>query len=139
MTAKISAILTMRCSAPSTLICVPAYLSYMNGKGVYDFAVRTITDLVARLLHAAVYSLEDFSWIVPHQANMRIVQAAAKRLGAPLEKFYLNMEEYANTSSASIPIALWEMEAKGLLKKGDLVMLIGFGAGLTYGAQAIRW
>jgi len=111
----------------------------MNGKGVYDFAVRTITDLVARLLHSAVYSLEDFSWIVPHQANMRIVQAAAKRLGAPEEKFYLNMEEYANTSSASIPIALREMEEKSLLKKGDLVMLIGFGAGLTYGAQAIRW
>lgn len=111
----------------------------MNGKAVYDFAVRTITDLVARLLHAAVYSLDDFTWIVPHQANARIVQAAAKRLDAPSEKFYLNMDEYANTSSASIPLALREMEDKGLLKKGDLIMLIGFGAGLTYGAQAIRW
>jgi 3-oxoacyl-[acyl-carrier-protein] synthase-3 len=111
----------------------------MNGKKVYDFAVRTIASLVARLLHEAAYSLEDFAWIVPHQANARIVQAAAKRLGIDESKFYLNMAEYANTSSASIPIALEEMGSKGLLHKGDLVMLVGFGAGLTYGAQAIRW
>lgn len=111
----------------------------MNGQNVYNFAVKTITVLVARLLHQTVYKLEDFAWIVPHQANARIVQAAAKRLKAPEEKFYLNMEEYANTSAASIPLALDEMDRKGLLKKGDLIMLIGFGAGLTYGAQAIRW
>jgi 3-oxoacyl-[acyl-carrier-protein] synthase-3 len=111
----------------------------MNGKKVYDFAVKSITVLVNRLLHAAAYKLEDFTWIVPHQANARIVQAAAKRLHAPEEKFYMNMSEYANTSAASIPIALDEMDRKGLLKKGDLIMLVGFGAGLTYGAQAIRW
>ena len=111
----------------------------MNGKKVYDFAVKSITVLVNRLLHASAYRLEDFAWIVPHQANARIVQAAAKRLKAPEEKFYLNMGEYANTSAASIPIALDEMSGKGFLKKGDLVMLVGFGAGLTYGAQAIRW
>ena len=111
----------------------------MNGQNVYNFAVKTISVLVGRLLHASVYKLEDFAWIVPHQANARIVQAAAKRLGAPEERFYLNLEEYANTSSASIPIALHEMTEKGLLKKGDLVMLIGFGSGLTYGAAAIRW
>ena len=111
----------------------------MNGKKVYDFAVKSITVLVSRLLHAAAYSLEDFRWIVPHQANARIVQAAAKRLHVPEEKFYMNIAEYANTSSASIPIALHEMDAKGLLKTGDLIMLVGFGAGLTYGAQAIRW
>jgi 3-oxoacyl-[acyl-carrier-protein] synthase-3 len=76
---------------------------------------------------------------VPHQANARIVQAAAKRLGLPEERFYMNMDEYANTSAASIPIALGEMEEKGLLKKGDLIMLVGFGAGLTYGAVVVRW
>ena len=76
---------------------------------------------------------------MPHQANARIVQAAAKRLGVPEERFYMNMEEYANTSAASIPIALHEMEGKGLLKRGDLVMLLGFGAGLTYGATVLRW
>jgi len=112
---------------------------YMNGQAVYNFAVKTITVLVERLLHASIYRIEDFAWIVPHQANARIVQAAAKRLGVPEERFYMNLAEYANTSSASIPIALAEMDGKGLLKKGDLIMLIGFGSGLTYGATAIRW
>jgi 3-oxoacyl-[acyl-carrier-protein] synthase-3 len=111
----------------------------MNGKNVYNFAVKSITVLVERIMHTSMYHLEDFAWIVPHQANARIVQAAAKRLGIPEERFYMNMEEYANTSSASIPIALEEMQTKGLLKRGDLVMLLGFGAGLTYGASVIRW
>jgi len=83
--------------------------------------------------------LKDFKWIVPHQANLRIVQAAAKRFGLPEEKFYMNIEEYANTSSASVPIALDEMAGKGLLNKGDLIMTMGFGSGLTYGGCIIRW
>jgi 3-oxoacyl-[acyl-carrier-protein] synthase III len=111
----------------------------MNGKKVYDFAVKSITVLIERIMHATVYKLGDFSWIVPHQANARIVQAAGKRFGIPEEKFYMNMEEYANTSSASIPLALAEMESKGLLKTNDLIMLLGFGSGLTYGAAVIRW
>jgi 3-oxoacyl-[acyl-carrier-protein] synthase-3 len=114
-------------------------LLYMNGKNVYNFAVKSITVLIERLMHASVYSLDEIKWIVPHQANARIVQAAAKRLGIPEERFFMNMEEHANTSAASIPIALCEMEGKGLLKKGDLIMLVGFGAGLTYGATVIRW
>ena len=111
----------------------------MNGKNVYNFAVKAITVLIERVMHAAAYRLEDFSWIVPHQANSRIVQSAAKRFGIPESKFYLNMDEYANTSAASIPIALGEMQEKGLLKPNDLIMLLGFGAGLTYGASIIRW
>ena len=83
--------------------------------------------------------LEDFAWLVPHQANARIVQAAGKRFGIPEEKFYMNIAEYANTSSASIPVALAEMEEKGLLKTNDLIMLLGFGSGLTYGSAVIRW
>jgi 3-oxoacyl-[acyl-carrier-protein] synthase-3 len=79
------------------------------------------------------------SWIVPHQANARIIQAAAKRLCVPEGRFYMNIEEYANTSSASIPIALDEMDAKGLLSRGDLVMLLAFGSGLTYGGTLLRW
>lgn len=117
---------------------VPPVLS-MNGKNVYNFAVKSITVLIERIIHASVYSLDEIKWIVPHQANARIVQAAAKRLGIPEERFYMNMEEYANTSSASIPLALHEMEQKDLLKKGELIMLVGFGAGLTYGATVIRW
>jgi 3-oxoacyl-[acyl-carrier-protein] synthase-3 len=111
----------------------------MNGKKVYDFAVKSITVLIERIMHATAYRLEDFSWIIPHQANARIVQAAGKRFGIPPEKFYMNMEEYANTSAASIPLALTEMSEKGLLKQNDLIMLLGFGAGLTYGASVIRW
>lgn len=111
----------------------------MNGKKVYDFAVKSITVAIERLLHKTVYRLEDFSWIVPHQANARIVQAAAKRFSIPQEKIYMNIEEFANTSAASIPLALSEMAEKGLLKANDLVMLVGFGAGLTYGAAVIRW
>jgi 3-oxoacyl-[acyl-carrier-protein] synthase-3 len=111
----------------------------MNGKNVYNFAVKSITILIERMIHASVYSLAEIRWIVPHQANARIVQAAAKRLGIPEERFFMNMDEYANTSAASIPIALFEMEQKSLLKKGDIIMLVGFGAGLTYGATLIRW
>jgi len=112
---------------------------FMDGKNVYNFAVKSITVLMERIMHASAYRLEDFAWIVPHQANARIVQAAAKRVGVPEERFFMNIEEYANTSAASIPIALDEMSGKGLLKTGDLIMLIGFGAGLTYGASVIRW
>lgn len=111
----------------------------MNGKKVYDFAVKSITDLIERIMHEAAYRLDDFAWIVPHQANARIVQAAGKRCGIPEEKFFMNIEEYANTSSASIPLALSEMDAQGLLKSNDLIMLLGFGSGLTYGAAVIRF
>jgi 3-oxoacyl-[acyl-carrier-protein] synthase-3 len=111
----------------------------MDGKKVYEFAVKSITVLIERIMHATAYSLEDFDWIIPHQANARIVQAAGKRFGVPAEKFYLNIEEYANTSAASIPLALAEMDEKKLLKPGNLIMLVGFGAGLTYGSAVIRW
>jgi len=114
-------------------------LLYMNGRKVYNFAVQTIPNLVNRMLKLCGKKLEEFAWIVPHQANARIIQAAAKRLGAPEERFYLNIEEYANTSSASIPIALNEMDEKGLLKRGDLLMLLAFGSGLTYGGAVLRW
>ena len=111
----------------------------MDGKKVYEFAVKSITVLIERIMHATAYSLEDFDWIIPHQANARIVQAAGKRFGVPAEKFYMNIEEYANTSTASIPLALAEMDEKKLLKPGNLIMLVGFGAGLTYGSAVIRW
>ena len=114
-------------------------LLYMNGRNVYNFAVKTIPELVHRLLEQCGRTLEDIAWIVPHQANARIIQAAAKRLGLSESRFYMNIEEYANTSSASIPIALNEMDEKGLLKRGDLLMLLAFGAGLTYGGTLLRW
>lgn len=111
----------------------------MDGKGVYMFAVKAMTDSIEAIIERTGRPLEDFRWIVPHQANARIVQAAAKRFGIPDDKIYMNIEEFANTSAASIPIAIADLDAKGLLSKGDLIMSMGFGAGLTYGGVAIRW
>jgi 3-oxoacyl-[acyl-carrier-protein] synthase-3 len=111
----------------------------MNGHAVYSFAVKVITETIEKMLKEENISAHDLKLIVPHQANARIVQAAAKRLKIPEEQFYLNIEEYANTSSASIPIALDELNRSGRLRRGDLVMTVGFGGGLTYGGNLIRW
>jgi 3-oxoacyl-[acyl-carrier-protein] synthase-3 len=111
----------------------------MNGQEVYNFAVGAITETIDDLMKAGNFGIDDIAWIVPHQANARIIQAARRRLHIPAEKFYLNIEEYANTSSASIPIALDEMNRGGQLKKGDLILTVGFGGGLTYGGNIIIW
>ena len=111
----------------------------MNGRRVYGFAVRVNTQLINGLLKKHNLTLDDIKYIVPHQANERIIQAAAERLNISMDKFYLNMKDYANTSAASVPIALNEMVEKGLLNRGDLIMTLGFGAGLTYGGNLIRW
>ena len=111
----------------------------INGQAVYNFAVKAMTDTVREILDQEGLSVDDVSFIVPHQANARIIQAATKRLKIPEEKCFLNIEEYANTSAASIPIALDELNRSGKLKKGDLVLTVGFGAGLTYGANLIVW
>ena len=84
-------------------------------------------------------SLEDIDWFVLHQANKRIIDRVAKRLGAPEEKFFENIQHYGNTSAASIPIALDEMVEKGLLKKGQKIVCVGFGAGLTWGGALLEW
>jgi 3-oxoacyl-[acyl-carrier-protein] synthase-3 len=111
----------------------------MNGQAVYNFAVKSVTETIEKLLAEGGIAIEDVERIVPHQANARIVHAAGKRLGIPKEKFFLNIEEYANTSAASIPIALDELNRGGDLKRGDLVMTIGFGGGLTFGGNLIVW
>jgi 3-oxoacyl-[acyl-carrier-protein] synthase-3 len=111
----------------------------MDGRAVYNFAVKAVTDTIEKLLAQEGITIDRVDRIVPHQANARIVQAAGKRLGIPQEKFFLNIEEYANTSSASIPIALDELNRDGKIKKGDLIMTIGFGAGLTSGGNLIIW
>jgi 3-oxoacyl-[acyl-carrier-protein] synthase-3 len=111
----------------------------MDGRQVYNFAVRVMSEGTLELMESSNLTPDDIAWIVPHQANVRIIEAAAKRSKIPLEKFFVNIEEYANTSAASIPIALSEMDQKGLLKQGDLLLTFGFGAGLTYGGNLIRW
>ncbi len=116
----------------------PPYIR-MDGRRVYNFAVSENVELLKEITAKAGIGLDDLDWIIPHQANARIIQAAAKRLGIPEAKVFLNIEDYANTSSATIPIALNDMENRGLLKKGQLLAITGFGAGLTSGAAVIRW
>ena len=111
----------------------------MNGRRVYGFAVRVNETIINTLLKNNNITIDDLDRIIPHQANIRIIQAAAKRLDIPMEKFFVVIEEYANTSAASIPIALNAMMERGELKKGDLILTSGFGAGLTYGGNLIRW
>jgi 3-oxoacyl-[acyl-carrier-protein] synthase-3 len=111
----------------------------MDGRAVYNFAVKAIAGTIETLLAGEGLTINDVARIIPHQANARIVQAAAKRLKIPESKFFLNIEEYANTSAASIPIALDELNRAGELKQGDLIMTIGFGGGLTYGGNLIVW
>lgn len=111
----------------------------MNGRKVYTFAVSVLGKTIETLLGKTGLSLQDITYIVPHQANVRIIEACAKRLDIPMEKFFLNIEEFANTSAASIPIALTEMEQRGLLHPGDLILTVGFGGGLTYGGNLLYW
>ena len=84
-------------------------------------------------------TMDDVKWIEPHQANGLNIQAAANQMKLPESRFYMNLEQRANTSSASIPIALYDLEAEGGLEKGDLVLIVGFGGGLTLGAALLRW
>ena len=111
----------------------------MEGQQVYNFAVRVIVETIRILLEKGRLTVDQIKYIVPHQANVRIIEAAAKRSRIPLEKFYINIQEFANTSAATIPIALAEMQGKHLLEPGDLVLTVGFGAGLTYGGNLLRW
>ncbi len=111
----------------------------MNGREVYNFGIRSCQFLIETLLERNHFSLEDLRLIVPHQANIRMIEALCKRAKIPQELFFMNLEEYGNTSAASIPIALYEAQEKGRLERGDLVLLLGFGAGLNYGGVLIRW
>ncbi len=111
----------------------------MEGRQVYNFAVKVIVDTIQLLLEKTGQSIERIKYILPHQANVRIIEAAAKRARIPLEKFYINIQEFANTSAATIPIALAELQGKHMLEPGDLVLTVGFGAGLTWGGNVVRW
>jgi 3-oxoacyl-[acyl-carrier-protein] synthase III len=112
---------------------------HMAGKEVYRFAVHAMGDACCRLLEKAGLSPSDVDLFVPHQANLRIIKSAAERLHLPEEKVFINVHKYGNTSGGSIPIALYEAEQEGKLKPGMIVMTVGFGAGLVWGANLIRW
>jgi 3-oxoacyl-[acyl-carrier-protein] synthase-3 len=111
----------------------------MNGREVYKFAVRIIPRAIEEAVARAGLRLEDIDWFIPHQANIRIIDAAAERLGQPREKFFVNVERFGNTSSASVPVALYEAVRSGRIKPGQLAVLIAFGGGLTWGSCALRW
>lgn len=111
----------------------------MNGKEVFKFAVKVLPKVTLEALSGANTEVNELSMIFPHQANMRIIEAASKRIEFPLEKFYVNLNKYGNTSAASVGIALGEALEKGLVKKGDKIALTGFGAGLTYGSIIMKW
>ncbi|MNO38088.1 3-oxoacyl-[acyl-carrier-protein] synthase 3 [compost metagenome] len=112
---------------------------YMNGREVFKFAVRVMGTATERVLTKAGLGKEDIDLFVPHQANIRIIQSAMQRLELPPEKCVINVDKYANTSAASIPLALVEAAEEGRMKEGDTVLMVGFGGGLTWGASVLIW
>lgn len=112
---------------------------YMNGREVFKFAVRVMGTATEKVLNKAGLSKEDIDLFVPHQANIRIIQSAMQRLDLPEEKCVINVDKYANTSAASIPLALVEAAEEGRIKEGDTVLMVGFGGGLTWGASVLTW
>lgn len=112
---------------------------HMNGPEVFKFAIQIMGKTAKRALAKANMKAEDLDMLFPHQANLRIISSAAKRLKMPMEKVWVNVDKYANTSAASIPIALCEAQAAGALKKGDNILLDGFGAGLTWASIVLKW
>lgn len=111
----------------------------MQGNEVFKLAVRAMEDAALKVLSAGNMTAADVDLFIPHQANMRIIDAIGKRLGVPEEKMYVNIERFGNTSSASIPIALDEANRKGILKPDNLLLLDAFGGGMAWGAVTIRW
>lgn len=111
----------------------------MAGPEVFRFATRVVAEATNQVLAKTGLTVDDIDLFIPHQANTRIIEAAVRRLGIPAGKVFVNIDRYGNTSSASIPIALCEAEEQGRLQPGDTVIMVGFGAGLTWGAGAIQW
>jgi len=126
---------------PASVATVAERLHYvkMDGHGVFRYAVEVMGRSVASVLGRLGLCVEDVDLVVPHQANRRIVEAAARFAGVPTDRIFHTIEEYGNMSSASIPVSLDEARRRGLLEKGDLVLLVGFGGGMTRGAALLKW
>jgi 3-oxoacyl-[acyl-carrier-protein] synthase-3 len=126
---------------PESAELFPEYRPYlqMNGQEVFRFAVRVMGDAAAEAVDRAGLTFGDVDMLIPHQANARIIDAAARRLDLPREKVWVNLDRYGNTSAASIPIALCEAEAAGGLDEGDNLVLVAFGGGLAWAAGVVRW
>ncbi|MFD2527888.1 beta-ketoacyl-ACP synthase III [Flavihumibacter stibioxidans] len=113
------------------------HFAYQEGKTVFKFAVKGMADVSAELLERNNLKGDDIAWLVPHQANLRIIDATAERMGLPKEKVMINIQRFGNTTAATIPLCLWEWEKQ--LKKDDKLVLAAFGGGFTWGATLIRW
>ena len=124
---------------PATIETVMAkeHYAYQEGASVFKFAVKGMADVSAELLEKNNLTGNDIAWLVPHQANLRIIDATANRMGLPKEKVMINIQKYGNTTAATIPLCLWEWENQ--LKKGDLIVLAAFGGGFTWGATLVKW
>lgn len=123
---------------PSADVDFDSYMK-MDGQAVFKFAVRRVPEVIEESLEKAKVPAGDIDYFLLHQANKRIVEAVSKRLGQDISKFPMNMEEYGNTSSASIPILLDELNRKGMFKEGQKLVMAGFGAGLSWGAAYLEW
>jgi 3-oxoacyl-[acyl-carrier-protein] synthase-3 len=110
---------------------------YQEGKAVFKFAVTNMADVSAEIMEKNGLTADDVSWLVPHQANKRIIDATANRMGLDEGKVMMNIEKFGNTTSGTIPLCLWEWESR--LKKGDNLILSAFGGGFTWGAIWIKW
>jgi 3-oxoacyl-[acyl-carrier-protein] synthase-3 len=111
----------------------------MNGKEVFKVAVRSMEEISRKALQEAGLTIDQVSLVIPHQANRRIIEALAERLGVPLEKVVINLDKYGNTSAASVPVALDEARRNGRIQPGDVVLLNAFGAGFAWGAAVVRF
>jgi 3-oxoacyl-[acyl-carrier-protein] synthase-3 len=117
----------------------PDVLTEMNGREVFRFATRVMASATEEVTELAGLSLEDIDVIVPHQANLRIIEAAARGLKLPMDRFVINIDRYGNTSTASIPIAIVEAVESGRIGANDKIVVVGFGGGLTWGAALLEW
>lgn len=113
------------------------HFAYQEGQAVFKFAVKGMADVSAELLERNGLTGEDIAWLVPHQANLRIIDATANRMGLPKEKVMINIQKYGNTTAATLPLCLWDWEKQ--LKKGDNLVLSAFGGGFTWGATWVKW
>lgn len=116
-----------------------SYFTKMNGQEVFKFSVREISRISNILLEKTGTKLNEIDWFIPHQANLRIIQAGAQKLGLPMDKVVVTIDKFGNSSAASIPVALDSIKLNGNLKKGDKVLMVSFGAGMTSGAVLMEW
>jgi 3-oxoacyl-[acyl-carrier-protein] synthase-3 len=124
---------------PATVETVAAreHFAYQEGQAVFKFAVKGMADVSAELLERNNLTGDDIAWLVPHQANLRIIDATANRMGLSKEKVMINIQKYGNTTAATLPLCLWDWEKQ--LNKGDKIVLAAFGGGFTWGATLLSW